>query len=188
LNSRLQRGLNWLHRLEDWLLTVLVVGLVVLAGSQIVLRNVFDHGLTWADPLLRAMVLWSAMLGALVATREDQHIGLDFVARFTHGAARRIAHVVAHLFAAGLCGAMAWHGVGLVQLDLDGSAHGAAGIPSWLLEAIIPAAFALMALRFFLRALGAPKPAHTPGDSIEESAGESRAVEELVKQVDEERT
>ncbi len=185
MNARLQRGLNWLHRLEDWLLTVLVVGLVVLAGAQIVLRNVFEHGLTWADPLLRAMVLWSAMLGALVATREDQHIGLDFVARFTHGAARRFAHVIAHLFAAALCGAMAWYGVGLVQLDLDGSAHGAAGIPSWLLEAIIPMGFALMALRFFLRSLGAPKPAHTPGDSIEEVTDGNLAVE---KQADEERT
>jgi TRAP-type C4-dicarboxylate transport system permease small subunit len=175
LNARLQRGLDWLHRLEDWLLTILVIGLVVLAGAQILLRKVFEHGLTWADPLLRAMVLWSAMLGALVATREDQHIGLDFVARFTHGAARRIAHVIAHLFAAVLCGAMAYYGVGLVQLDLDGSAHGAAGIPAWVLELIVPVGFAFMALRFFVRACSAPKPAHTPGDSIDEGSDKEPA-------------
>jgi len=141
-----------LHRLEDWVLTVLVVGLVVLAGAQILLRNVFEAGLSWADPLLRAMVLWSAMLGALVATREQQHIGLDFLARFSHGALRRGAHVCASLFAAALCGAMAWYSVDLVQLDLGGGGRGAAGLPAWALESIMPLGFGLMALRFLLRA------------------------------------
>ena len=148
--------LSRLHRLEDWVLTVLVVGLVVLAGAQILLRNVFEAGLSWADPLLRAMVLWSAMLGALVATREQQHIGLDFLARFSHGALRRGAHVCASLFAAALCGAMAWYSVDLVQLDLGGGGKGAAGLPAWALESIMPLGFGLMALRFLLRAFLPP--------------------------------
>ncbi len=150
-----------LHRLEDWVLTVLVVGLVVLAGAQILLRNVFEAGLSWADPLLRAMVLWSAMLGALVATREQQHIGLDFLARFSQGVLRRGAHVCASLFAAALCGAMAWYSVALVQLDLGGGGKGVAGIPAWALETIMPVGFGLMALRFLLRAF--MPPATDPG-------------------------
>lgn len=166
----MKNALRWLHKLEDWLLTVLVIGLVLLAGAQILLRNVFEHGLTWADPLLRAMVLWSAMLGALVATREDHHIGLDFIARFAQGAARRAAHVIAMLFAAILCGAMAWYSVQLVQLDLDGSAKGVAGLPAWTLETIMPVGFGLMAVRFFLRAFGQPKPPHAPGEPGEDDA------------------
>lgn len=145
-----------LHRFEDWVLTLLVIGLVVLAGAQILLRNVFEAGLSWADPLLRALVLWSAMLGALVATREQQHIGLDFLARFSHGALRRGAHVVASLFACALCAAMAWYSVGLVRLDLGGGGKGVAGIPAWALETIMPLGFGLMALRFLLRAFAAP--------------------------------
>ena len=164
----MKRALYWLHKIEDWVLTLLVISLVVLAGAQILLRNVFEHGLTWADSLLRAMVLWSAMLGALVATREDHHIGLDFIARFTQGAARRAAHVIAMLFAAALCGAMAWYSVQLVQLDLDGSAKGVAGLPAWTLETIMPIGFGLMALRFFLRSFAQPKPPHAPGEPTED--------------------
>ena len=168
-DSGLRRALHLLHRLEDWLLTVLVLGLVVLAGAQILLRNVFEHGLSWADPLLRAMVLWSAMLGALVATREEHHIGLDFVARFTTGVPRRIAHVTAMLFAAALCGAMAWYSVGLVQLDY-GDPKTVAGLPAWWLELIMPAGFGLMALRFLIRACSAPKPPHAAGGPVRRKA------------------
>ncbi len=70
---------------------------------------------------------------------------------------------------------MAYYGVGLVRLDLDGSAHGAAGVPAWVLELIVPIGFAFMAIRFFIRACGAPRPAHTPGDSIEERANEGQS-------------
>ena len=59
------RALSWLHGFENALITVLVLLLVLLAGAQIVLRNAFGTSISWADPLLRALVLWTALLGAL---------------------------------------------------------------------------------------------------------------------------
>lgn len=162
MTSSLQRQLARLHRIEDWVLTLLVIGMVVLAGAQIVLRNVFDSGFPWAEPVLRALVLWSAMLGAVIATREDQHIGLDFVARFASGTALRIARFVALAFAAALCGAMAWYSWGLVQLDREGNTDGVLGIPAWMLELILPLGFGLMAVRFLIRSVLPPKSHDTP--------------------------
>lgn len=145
------RALLWLDRVETGLIAALVLAMVVLAGAQIVLRNFFDTGLEWADPLLRAMVLWTAMLGALAAARDDKHIGLDVLAHFVHGRARRAIHLVTLLFAAGIAGLMAWYGWGLVQLDFDGGGR-IAGIPQWMIEAIIPVGFGLLALRFAVHA------------------------------------
>jgi len=151
-----------LHRFEDWLLTLFVVALIVLAGLQIVLRNVFDGGFTWADPVLRMLVLWSAMLGAMIAARDDQHIGLDFIHRLVDGVKLRIARVIALGFAAVLCGAMAWYSWGLVQLDREGGTEGVVGIPAWVLELVLPIGFGLMAVRFAIRAFAAPKQDHLP--------------------------
>lgn len=151
-----------LHQFEDWLLTLFVVALIVLAGLQIVLRNVFDGGFTWADPVLRMLVLWSAMLGALIAARDDQHIGLDFINRFVDGVKLRIARVLALGFATLLCGAMAWYSWGLVELDREGGTEGVVGIPAWVLELVLPAGFALMAVRFAIRAFALPKNDHLP--------------------------
>ena len=139
-------ALRWLWRIETGLIAALVLAMVLLAGAQIVLRNFFDTGIAWAEPLLRAMVLWAAMLGALAAVRDDKHIGLDVVTHFVKGRAQRVLRVVTLLFAAGICALRAWYGRELVKLDY-GSGTEVAGIPGWCVEAIIPIGFALLALR-----------------------------------------
>lgn len=144
-------ALGWLDRIENGLIAILVLAMVLLAGAQIVLRNFFETGFGWADPLLRAMVLWTAMLGALAAARDDKHIGLDVLAHFVHGRAQRALRLITLLFAAAISATLAWYGYGLVQLDYGGS-NAIAGIPSWLIEAIIPLGFGLLAIRFALRA------------------------------------
>lgn len=155
-----QRGLERLQKIEDWLLAILVLILVALAGAQIVLRNFFDTGLSWADPLLRALVLWTGMLGALAAVRDDKHIALDVLQRFLAPQAQRIARLLTLGFAAVLCAIMAWLSVDLVKIDLASGSNAFANVPSWFIESILPTGFGLMALRFSLRAFAPP--AHVP--------------------------
>ncbi|MET0230912.1 MAG: TRAP transporter small permease [Rhodanobacteraceae bacterium] len=151
--SRLE---HTIERIETAIIAVLVLAMVVLAGAQILLRNLFETGFAWADPLLRAMVLWTAMLGALAAARDDKHIGLDLLTHFLHGRTRRIVRTIALLFAAAICAAMAWYGGKLVAVDLDGGAPVGA-IPGWVIELILPVGFALLALRLAWRAFQAPR-------------------------------
>ncbi|MGH8041001.1 MAG: TRAP transporter small permease [Rudaea sp.] len=152
------RALVWLHRFENGLLAILVLVLVGLAGAQIILRDFFDTGFSWGDPLMRTLVLWTGMLGALAAVRDDKHIALDLLQRFLSPSLQRAARLVALGFAALLCAAMAWYSVVFVQLDLSGNTPSNAfqGVPAWLFEAILPVAFGLMALRFGLRAFAPP--------------------------------
>jgi TRAP-type C4-dicarboxylate transport system permease small subunit len=157
--------LNWLRRAEDWLLAVLVLVLVGLAGGQIVLRVFFSTGLAWADPFARTLVLWTGMLGALAAVRDERHIALDLLQRFLPPRGRRAVRVLTFGFAAVLCAAMAWYSSGLVAIDYaEGlqTSNGSviAALRACFAETILPLGFALMALRFAVRAF-APA-AHTP--------------------------
>jgi TRAP-type C4-dicarboxylate transport system permease small subunit len=151
--SRLARTIE---EIETAIIAVLVLAMVVLAGAQILLRNLFETGFAWADPLLRAMVLWAAMLGALAAARDDKHIGLDLLTHFLHGRARRVVRSIALLFAALMSAAMAWYGGQLVALDFDGG-QPVGAIPGWIVELILPVGFALLALRLALRAFQPPR-------------------------------
>ncbi|MEP6939174.1 MAG: TRAP transporter small permease [Rudaea sp.] len=173
---RLQRGfasaLVWIDRIEKWLLTILVLILVLLAGGQILLRNLFGGGISWADPFLRTLVVWTAMLGALAAVRDDKHIAVDVLQRFLPAGAQRIARIVTLLFAAVVCAAMAWYSIAFVGIDFATPANavsdGVPGIAPWVLESILPVGFGLMALRFLLRAFSPPAHAaallHDPAD------------------------
>ncbi len=138
--------------LEDTLLVVLLTVMMVLAVVQILLRNLFDAGLTWADPLLRVIVLWLALAGALAATRADNHINLDVVSRLLPAPARAATRALTDLFAAAVCGVLAYHGARLVQMDWLAGTAAFGAVPAWLCELIIPLGFALMGLRFVLLA------------------------------------
>lgn len=155
-------ALVWLQRIEIFLLAALVLLLVALAGAQIILRDFFDTGISWADPLMRSLVLWTGMLGALAAVRDDKHIALDVLQRYLSRTGRRAARVVTFGCTAVVCATMAYYCYRLVALELAESAQvGAVStIPPWLPESILPIAFGLMAIRFGLRAFA--EPAHAP--------------------------
>jgi TRAP-type C4-dicarboxylate transport system permease small subunit len=150
----LGRWRRLLHRLEDGLLALLLTGMILLAGTQILLRNLFDTGFTWADPLLRILVLWVGLLGALAASRQDKHIAIDVLARALPEGAQRLSHALTALFTAAVCALIAWHSGRFVSMEIDAGTPGFRGLPAWWFELIIPVAFGLIGLRYLLRSLG----------------------------------
>ena len=74
--------LKAINKLEDWFLISMLATMVVLAVTQIFYRNIFGSGVVWIDPMLRVMVLWVAIAGAVVATRTDNHIRIDFFTKY----------------------------------------------------------------------------------------------------------
>lgn len=133
---------------EDVLLVAAFLALVVLAGLQIVLRNMFDSGLSWIDPVLRILVLWVGMLGAVAASREDRHINIDVLSRFIPPALLPWSKRVVAVASALVCALLAWHTFRFVRDEYVYSDVEVAGIPVWLWQSILPLGFALMTWRF----------------------------------------
>ena len=128
---------------------------MLLAGVQIVLR-LLDHGLIWLDPLLRVLVIWVALLGAVAAARSDKHISLDVVGKLLHGKALRVARVFAFGFASVMSLVMLRASLGLIELDRESATTLFGSVPAWWAELILPIAFTLLSLRFALRAFAVP--------------------------------
>ncbi len=145
--QRLARATAWL---EDAILVLLLALMISLACSQIILRNIWDVGLAWGDPLLRVMVLWTGLLGAIAATRDDNHISIDILYRFLPPAAKQICRMLTDLFTAAVCGIVAWYAGLLVILEKQDGSILFAKFPAWISELILPVAFSIMALRFFI--------------------------------------
>ncbi len=119
-----------------------------MAIYQIILRNFFDSGLVWAESFVRVLVLWIAMLGAMVATREGNHINIDAVSRFLPVTVARLATVVTGLFAAAVCGVVAWYSIELVMFEFEDQTIAFAVVPNWVTQSIIPFGFTVMGMRF----------------------------------------
>jgi len=140
-----------LRRVEDGLLMLVLVGMILLSFLQIVLRNVFDVGLIWIEPLLRQMLLWVSLLGAMVATRNHNHITIDAVARFVpEGRVKYAAGLFADFFALAVCGLLTYATFQVFRMEYQEPQGGniVTGLPLWASLATMPAAFGIMTLRF----------------------------------------
>ena len=151
--NRLLRGV---HRVEDWLLAGLLLGLLVLQLVQIGMRIFFHSGLEWAEPVGRLGLLWLALGGALGATRAHRHIGIDALPRILPPKWHRAAWMLTQLVTAGICAVLAWFGWGMVGMEREVPADFIPGVPSWWPMLAFPAAFALMSLRFVIAAFAEP--------------------------------
>ncbi|MCU7917154.1 MAG: TRAP transporter small permease [Candidatus Thiodiazotropha sp. (ex Dulcina madagascariensis)] len=148
MKTSLQRIRDLMLRFEEGLMAILLGAMILLAASQILLRNLFDSGLIWADPTLRIMVLWVALLGAIAATREDRHIRIDLLSHYLSNRGKSIVSALNNLFGALVCGVITWHAVRFVYLEWQVGSKLFASLPAWMGEAIIPIGFGAMSLRF----------------------------------------
>jgi TRAP-type C4-dicarboxylate transport system permease small subunit len=164
--SVISRLLRVTALVEDALLVLILAAMVGLAATQIVLRNLFDDAILWADPMLRVGVLWVGMIGAMVATRSDKQISVDVVSRFlpTHLKAR--VRVVTDLFTAVVSGVVAWSALRLVLDDRAAGVTAVAFVPVWACEAILPVAFGVIAFRYRLFAIKHMKMSVAEEDSL----------------------
>lgn len=151
--TTLSRLIRMIALAEDTLLVTLLTAMIVLAGTQIVLRNLFHTGLLWADPGLRVMVLWVGMIGAMVASRFDKQISVDVVSRFVSDRWRARIRVVTDLFTGVVSAAVAWHAARLVLDDKAAGSVVFASVPVWVCEIIIPISFGAIAIRYLLYAV-----------------------------------
>jgi TRAP-type C4-dicarboxylate transport system permease small subunit len=168
------RALALLHRVEDLFLAALLAAMVLLAPLQILLRLGFDEGLIWADPLLRVLVLWVGLAGAVSASRGNRHISIDVLSRFAPPRVRAGVGVVTSLFTAGVSGLVAWHAGRFVAESREFHDIAFSGIEAWIFQVVMPLAFGLIAIRYVLYtghdaavALGLRPPEPPPAEPIQ---------------------
>jgi TRAP-type C4-dicarboxylate transport system permease small subunit len=148
LPSAAQPARGALHRFEEAVLALLLGAMIVLASLQILLRGPLGWGIAWADPMLRVLVLWLGLFGAVTASREGRQISVDVLSRLLAGRPRAAVGAVTSLFTAGVAAVVAYHAARFVASEREFASVAFSGIPAWTLEAVIPVAFLAIALRY----------------------------------------
>ncbi len=142
-----------IERIEEVILSVILVALITLACLQIALRLFFGTGLIWADPLLRYLTLWGGMLGAVLAVSQEKHISLDILNNLLNRQIRRYLKVINYIFCTIVCGFLSYASLRFIFDEISFGGSAILAIPSWALNLIFPIGFGIMTLRFFLGAV-----------------------------------
>jgi C4-dicarboxylate transporter DctQ subunit len=144
---------SWYEQLEELLLVCLVFGMVALGAAQILFRNVISIGLVWIDPLQSHLVLWVALLGASIATRENRHIVIEILPERLPATVRRRIKGVLQLFSALVCFFLVYPAVQFILNDYRPGKYLAFGIPLWVSQTVMPAMWLVLGIRFALQSV-----------------------------------
>jgi C4-dicarboxylate transporter DctQ subunit len=152
-HRRARRTFDFLGGVEVAAIALLLALLIALGVLQIVLRNTVHTGLIWADPLMRHAVLWLGCLGAALATARLRHINIDVFTRLLSGRALVVRDAVVH----GVTAVAAFIlGIAALRLVIDERAFGEVaflGVPTWVLQTVLPFAFLLISYRSLVNLL-----------------------------------
>ena len=138
---------------ENAALVILLGSLILIAVGQIVLREVFETGLFWADELIKLLVLWLAMVGSIAATRDNRHIRVDALSHLLPDSVVRVLRLLVDTFAAVVCVVIAFHSYRYLQLEIEFEDTVLIDTPAWIMHVIVPVAFALISYRFVVNVL-----------------------------------
>ena len=141
---------DFLDRVEEKLLCLMLAAMIMLACVQIFLRYFYSSGLLWIDPLLRYLVLWCGLVGAVSATSQGKHIALDITAGRLPPALEPWLTLVTHLFCMLASAGLTWAGWLFLRGEIEAGGSGPLELPLWFWNGIFPLSFGLMTIKYFL--------------------------------------
>ncbi len=159
-------------RLEEGAIILLLAAMTLLTFVQVILRYVFNTGLSWGLEATTYMFAWMVLVGIAYGVKVGFHIGVDAVVKLLPRRGRQIVGLIAGalcLLYAGLMFAGGYNYIdtmyilGVEAEDIDA--------PRWLLSIILPISFALLFWRLLQvtwRLLRSPEEVSLLGDEAAE--------------------
>jgi TRAP-type C4-dicarboxylate transport system permease small subunit len=90
-------------RLAEFVLVIMLSLMVIMVFGNVVLRYGFNSGLISSEELSRFLFIWVTFLGAIVAMRDNAHLGLDTLIRVLPGAGKRFCFALSNVLMLGCC-------------------------------------------------------------------------------------
>ena len=81
MQKTIDTSIHWFFKALELLIVVAMLAMVVMVFGNVVLRYVFNTGITISDEMSRYCFIWLTYIGAMVAMREKGHLGVDTVVK-----------------------------------------------------------------------------------------------------------
>ncbi|MCY1533452.1 2,3-diketo-L-gulonate TRAP transporter small permease protein YiaM [compost metagenome] len=111
-----------------------LVVMVSLIFFNVVLRYGFDSGISLSDEGARFLFVWLTFIGAVIALRDNAHLGIDLLFRRLPAAGKRLCAVLAELLMLFCCGLFFIGSLQQTLINMDNLSP-VAGIPLGLMYA-----------------------------------------------------
>lgn len=119
---------------------VFMLAILSLTFSQVLLRYVFNHPVTWIEEISRYLFVWIVFLGSATAFRVGAHIKVDIF----EGRERPVLQLLRALITAGALALLLWSGLLVAWRNRATPSYTLPDFPAVLFYGAVPVAVALM--------------------------------------------
>jgi TRAP-type C4-dicarboxylate transport system permease small subunit len=135
-------------KLEEILMTLLLIGIVVCMSAQVISRRVFNDSLAWTDELAKYLLVWSGFLSVSYCVKKHISIKIDQFQNMLPEKAipwiKMLRHTIVFLF----CIAMLPYCVTYVQQAVaSGATSSALKLPMYYIQSAPLVGFLLLTVR-----------------------------------------
>ena len=135
-------------KLEEILMTLLLIGIVLCMSAQVISRRVFNDSLTWTDELAKYLLVWSAFLSVSYCVKKRISIKIDQFQNMLSEKAIPWIKMIRHTIVFVFCIAMLPFCVTYVQQAVaSGATSSALKIPMYYIQSAPLVGFVLLAIR-----------------------------------------
>jgi tripartite ATP-independent transporter DctM subunit len=133
--------------LENGLISLVLGALVTLPLLEALLRKTLHTGISNSASIVQHLTLITGMLGAAIAAREDRLLSLSRLGDLLQGRWKQAGVIFSASTALAVNVLLVAAGIEFVLAERPAGQILAYGIPVWVIQAVIPAGFGMIALR-----------------------------------------
>jgi C4-dicarboxylate transporter DctQ subunit len=138
-----------LDRLEEWIMSLMLLAMTSLAFMQVVRRYVFNTGFSWTLELTTVCFAFMIFAGISYGVRVGSHIGVDALVKLLPAGPRRAASVLVVLLSLVYVGFVLAGSTEYVSKMMDiGVELEDLPVERWKVLIVMPIGYALVAFRF----------------------------------------
>ncbi|MEE8523928.1 MAG: TRAP transporter large permease subunit [Thermoanaerobaculia bacterium] len=152
LSEKIRSLRQLFDRAEGGFAALALAAMVALLAGEMVARSVFGVGIPGSLPLVNHLTLWLAFLGAALAASEERLLALATPTFLPEGRWRWASKIFASTVAAAVTALLFRASLDFMLSEREFGDTVALGIPVWVTLAVMPVAFALIALRLAWKA------------------------------------
>jgi TRAP-type transport system small permease protein len=135
------------------LASLILLAMVIIVSADILLRDAFGSGISWADEVSEYALYVITVFTAPWLLRRGQHVRIDVLLTIVPPYIAWLMEAVGDAFGFAVCLALVRYGVGMTY---DSWSTGSTTIknlifPEWWLLSLLPACFFLLAIEFVFR-------------------------------------
>ena len=144
--GRLFKALDYF---EEYFLATTLLFMLILTFAEVLSRYALHLSLAFAEEITINLFVWSVMVGAATAAKQNHHIGFTLISDMLPPYLRRWLMLFVAVVSVSLLALIAYYGILMVASQMQyGQMTPALEMPEWIMGLSIPVGAVLCLLRF----------------------------------------